>query len=210
MSQSAPDPQRSPQVIRRYGILVGITAMVGLLAGAVTAAAFSPVIVTSTALVVLPQVGQNAAAAAGGEPDPFTVTQEVIAESNPVLAGALPDVRPAMSLTELRHDIQIGGPTSYVISISAKGKTAGDAEATANAVARSYIQYIGSVGSPAGRMQAEMLQPAVSATGTAPLMRLLLGAMLGTVSGVLTGVIAALVSRRPALAPPGSSWLSGI
>lgn len=202
MSQSAPDPRRSAHVIRRYGILVGITAMAGLLAGAVTAAAFSPVMVTSTALVVLPQDGQTAAAPAYVEPDPFMVTQEVIAGSDPVLAGALPDVRPAMSLIELRHDIQLGGLTPYVLSVSAEGKTAGDAEATANAVARSYIRYIGSAGSPAGRVRAQILQPATtSATGTAPLMRLLAGAMLGTVSGVLTGVIAALVSRRPAPCP---------
>jgi capsular polysaccharide biosynthesis protein len=209
MSQSAPDPRRSAHVIRRYGILVGITAVAGLLAGAVTAAAFSPVMVTSTALVVLPQTGQTAAAAANVEPDPFMATQEVIAGSNPVLAGALPNVRPAMSLIELRHDIQLGGLTPYVLSVSAGGKTAGDAEATANAVARSYMQYIGSAGSPVGRVRAQMLQPATSATGTAPLMRLLAGAMLGMVSGVLTGVIAALVSRRPALAPLPDSWASG-
>ena len=104
-----------------------------------------------------------------------------------------------MSLAELRHDIQIGSPTPAVISVSAKGKTAGDAEATANAVARSYIQYVGSASSPVGQVSAHVLQLATSATGTAPLMRLLAGAMLGTVSGVLTGAIAALVSRRPTL-----------
>ena len=71
------------------------------------------------------------------------------------------------------------------------------------------MQYIGSAGSPAGRVRAQMLQPATSATGTAPLMRMLAGVMLGTVSGVLTGVIAALVSRRPALAPLPDSWVSG-
>jgi capsular polysaccharide biosynthesis protein len=209
MSQPAPDPRRSPRVIRRYGILVGITAMAGLLAGAVTAAAFSAVMVTSTALVLLPQAGQPAAAPASAEPDPFMVTQEVIAGSNPVLSDALPDVRPAMSLTELRHDIQLGGPTSYVMSVSAEAKTAGDAEATANAVAHSYIQYIGSAGSPVGRVRAQMLQPAASATGAAPLMRLLAGAMLGMASGVLTGAIAALVSRRPALAPLSDPRVSG-
>jgi hypothetical protein len=152
--------------------------------------------VTSTALVVLPQAGQNAAAAADNGPDPFTVTQEVIAGGNPVLSGALPDVRPAMSLTDLRHDIQIRSLTPYVISINAQGETAGDAEATANAVARSYIRYVGSASSPAGRVPANLLQLATSATGTAPLMRLLAGAMLGMISGVLIGVIAVIVSRR--------------
>lgn len=108
MSTPAPDLRRSFHVIRRYGILVGIAAAVSLLAGIATAAVSSAA-VTSTALVALPQAGQDAAAG-GGEPAPFTATQEVIAGSNPVLASALPNVRPAMSLSGLRHDIQIGSP----------------------------------------------------------------------------------------------------
>ena len=196
MSMLALDLRRSFHVIRRYGILVGIAVAVSLLAGIATAAV-SPAAVTSTALVVLPQAGQNAVAAAGGEPAPFTATQEVIAGSYPVLASALPDVRPAMSLSGLRHDIQIGSPAPYVMSVSARGDTAGDAEATANAVARSYLQYVGSASSPAGRVPAHLLEPATSVAGTARLLLLLLvGAGLGAVSGVLTGVIAVVVSRR--------------
>jgi capsular polysaccharide biosynthesis protein len=194
MSMLALDLRRFFHVIRRYGVLVGIAAAVSLLAGIVTAAV-SPATVTSTALVVLPQAGQNAAAP-DGEPAPFMATQEVIAESYPVLAGALPDVRPAMSLSGLRHDIQIGSPAPYVISVSARGDTAGDAEAAANAVARSYLQYVGSASSPAGRVPAHLLEPATSVTGTARLLLLLVGAGLGAVSGVLTGAIAAVVSRR--------------
>ena len=53
--------------------------------------------------------------------------------------------------------------------------------------------------SPAGHVPAHLLEPATSATGTAPLMRLLAGAMLGAVSGVMAGLIATVVSRR--LAP---------
>jgi capsular polysaccharide biosynthesis protein len=194
MSMLALVLRRFFHVIRRYGILVGIAAAVSLLAGIATAAV-SPATVTSTALVVLPQAGQNAAAA-GGEPAPFTATQEVIAGSSPVLASALPDVRPAMSLSGLRHDVQIASPAPYVISVSARGDTAGDAEATANAVARSYLQYVDSASSPAGRVPAHLLEPATSVTGTARLLLLLVGAGLGAVSGVLTGVIAAVVSRR--------------
>jgi hypothetical protein len=134
--------------------------------------------------------------APGGEPAPFTATQEVIAGSNPVLAGALPDVRPAMSLSGLRRDIQIGSPAPDVISVTARGDTAGDAGATASAVARSYLRYVGSASSPAGRVPAHLLGPATSVTGTARLLLLLAGAGLGAVSGVLTGVIAAVVSRR--------------
>ena len=206
MSKPASDLRRYVRAIRRYGVLVGITAAVGLLAGA-AAAAFSPVVVTSTALVVLPPAGPSAAAAARGEPDPFTATQEVIAGSDQVLSGALPDVRPVTPLAELRRDIQIASPAPYIISVNATGKAARNAEATANAVARSYIQYAGAASSPAGRVPARMLEPATSATGTALLTRLLDGAMLGTMAGALTGLIAAATITRLTL--DRLSWGSG-
>jgi capsular polysaccharide biosynthesis protein len=195
MSQRASHLRRFLQVIRRYAILLGVTAAVSLLAG-IAAAAASPVTFTSTALVLLPAVGQQTAAAASGVPGPFAATLEVIAGSNPVLSGALPDARPVMSLTGLRRDIQISSLTPHVLAVTAQGATAVDAEATANAVARSYVQYAGSASSPVGRVPAQLLEPATSAAGPAPLMRLLAGAMLGTVSGVLTGLIAVAVSRR--------------
>jgi capsular polysaccharide biosynthesis protein len=199
MSKPASEPRRSPRVMWRSGILVAIMAAVGLLAGVATAA-MVPVMVTTSALVILPQAAQNAAAVAtaavAGQPDGFTATQEIIAGSNAVLVAELPEVHPATSLTELRHDIQIGSPASDIISISATGETAGDAEATANAVARSYVRYVGSAGSPALRLPATLLQLASSATGPAWFTRMLAGAMLGAVSGLLAGVVAAVVSRR--------------
>lgn len=207
MSKPASDLRRSARVIQRYGILVGVTAAVGLLAGS-AAAAFSPVMVTSTALVVVRPAGPGGAAAAYGAPDPFTATQEVIAASAPVLSGALPDVRPAMPLAQLRRDIQIASPARYIIAVNAKGKAASDVEATANAVARSYIQYVAAASSPVGRVPAVMLEPAASATGTAPLTRLLGGAMLGTMAGVLTGLIAAAMVTR--LTRDRLSWGPGI
>ena len=182
---------RYPQSPWRYGILVGITAAAGLLAGAV-AAALSPVTVTSTALVLLPQAAQTTAAAARGEPSPFTATQEVVAGSDPVLSRALPDARPAMSLAELRHDIQIRSLTPPVISVSAKGKTACLTQRqrpTLSPAATSGTSVL-----PAARwgMCRRTCSSWPQATGTAPLMRLLAGAMLGTVSGVLAGAIPAL------------------
>jgi capsular polysaccharide biosynthesis protein len=88
--------------------------------------------------------------------------------SNVVLHSAVPHVRPAMSVDKLRRDISVGILTPYVISVSAKGNVAADAETTANAVARSYISYVGSASSPIGRVPAQLLEPATSATG-APL-----------------------------------------
>jgi capsular polysaccharide biosynthesis protein len=150
MSDQALDLRRSAQIVRRHRVLVGTVAVLGILAGGAYAA-LKPPMLTSTALVVLPQAAQSAqGAAANVAPDPFMATQEVIATSNPVLSDALPHVRPAMSLDELRHQLQLGSLTSYIISISAKGKVAADAEATANAVADSYIGYISSPGSRSG------------------------------------------------------------
>jgi hypothetical protein len=186
MRQQARDPRGSVQVIRRHGVLAGIAAAAGLLAGAVFAA-FSPVMVTSTASVLLPPL-----------PGPVLAATVVIARSDPVLAGALPRVSPAASLETLRGEVQVKSVTRYVLSVSASARTAAQAEATANAVADSYIGYTSSAGSPAGRVQARLLAPAISATGTRPLVQVLLGALLGLVSGALTGVTAALVSRGPA------------
>ena len=183
MSQTAPELRSSRQVLRRYGILVGAAVAASLLAGVVTAT-FSPARVTSTALVALPLSTLTTSAAVA------------IADSDPVLAGALPRLSPGTSLGTVRGEVQVRGLTPYVLSVSARAGTVAQAEATANAVAESYIGYAGSAGSPAGHMPAVMLQPAMSASGAAPLMRLLAGVMLGVASGVLTGLIAALANRR--------------
>ena len=199
MSQQALDLRRSVQIVRRRKLLVGIMVALGLLVGGAYAVLYPPM-VTSTALVLLPQSGQaevnGAAAAANGVPDPYTATQEVIAKSNPVLLGALPDVRPAMSINELRDAVQIGSLTPYVISVGVKGKAAADATANANAVAKSYIRYIGSASSPGGKVPAQLLQPATSATGSDPLKQIVIYALVGAISGALIGAIIALAISR--------------
>ena len=161
MNEQALDARRSAQILRRHKILVGIVVILGALCGGVYAIG-NPPLLTSTALVILPQSAQaqqGAAVIVDGAADPYTLTQQVIMTSNNVLHGAAPQVRPAMSLGKLRRDISVGILTPYVISVSAKGKVASDAEATANAVARSYISYVGSTGSPIGRVPAQLLEP---------------------------------------------------
>lgn len=203
MSHEALDLRRSSQIVRRHKLLVGITAALGLLAGGAYAVLHPPLF-TSTALVLLPQNGQaaqnGAAASTNGGPDPYTVTQEVIAKSNPVLQGALHDVRPAMSVIELGHEVETGSTTPYIISISAKGKAASDAVATANAVAKSYIRYLGSASGAAGKLSAELLQPATSNTASGLLKQLIryaLYGLLGAVFGMLVGAVMAIaISRR--------------
>jgi capsular polysaccharide biosynthesis protein len=196
MSQQGLDLRRSIQIVWRHKLLVGAVMVLGIIAGAAYAY-LKPPTLTSTALVALPPPPQSAQVAVGsGAADPYTATQEVIAGSNQVLSSALPDVRPAMSLVELRREIQIGSVTPYVISVTAKGKTAADAEATANAVANSYVQYVNSTSSPAVHVPAVSLERAASAAGTAPLQQLIVNALLGAVAGALVGAVIALAIGR--------------
>ena len=109
MSQQMLGLRRPIQIVRRHKILTGIMVALGLLGGGAYAV-LNPPMVTSTALVLLPQAGRSGPSGANGTgndaPNPYTETQEVIAKSNPVLLGALPHVRPVMSLNELRAQLR--------------------------------------------------------------------------------------------------------
>ena len=196
MSQQSLDLRRSSKILWRRKVLVGVVVLLGVLAGGAYSKLYPPT-VTSTALIVLPPPPQNSQTAIeSGAPDPYTATQEVIATSNQVLSNALPDARPAMSLTELKREVQIGNVTPYVISVTAKGKTAADTEATANAVANSYLQYVNSVSNAAEHVSAVSLEKATSAAGESPLEQLVLAALLGAIAGVLAGAVIALAIGR--------------
>jgi capsular polysaccharide biosynthesis protein len=201
MSQPQRGPRRPLQIVRRHKLLVGIMAVLGLLLGG-GYAAFAPVSVTSTALVLLTQTGQNGSSAPGSTgPDPYMVTQEVIAKSTPVLMAALPAARPAMSLTELRRAISIGSEATYIISVTAKEKTGAEAAATANAVAASYIGYVSSAASPDGRVQAQLFQSATPSGAVQGRVKQLVGNViyvpLGALLGALIGAaVAVAVNRR--------------
>jgi capsular polysaccharide biosynthesis protein len=197
MSERALDLRRSVQIVRRHKLLVAGLIVLGFLAGGAYAV-LKPPLLTSTALVVLPQSALNAQAAQSGAGtiSPFTATQAVVADSYPVLSGALPNARPAMSLNELRSEVQVTSLTSYIISVSATNKLAADAEATANAVANSYISYANSSSNPTGQVAARVLQPATDATGTKLLETIIVTGLIGGVAGALIGVVIALAISR--------------
>jgi capsular polysaccharide biosynthesis protein len=200
MSQQGLDLRRSFNIVRRHKVLVGFIVVLGILIGD-GYALLNPPMLTSTALVVLPQSVQNAAqnAAANNGADAateFMATQAVIAGSNPVLQAALPHALPAMSLQQLRNDIEVSNSTSYVISITAKAKNSADAETTANAVANSYIAYVGAPDSPVGYVPARMLELAVSTTGTGALEALIITGLIGALAGFVIGAIVALAISR--------------
>ena len=195
MSQQALDLRGSVQIVQRHKILVGIMVVLGILGGTAYAV-LEPAMLTSTALVAFAEPAATQPAATTSGTTPYAATQEVIAGSYPVLLDALPDVRPATSVEQLRHDVQVGSPAADIISISAKGKNAADAEATANAVALSYIAYVSSPKSPVGRVSAQLLSSATVASGPSPMERRVIFALLGALVGALIGAIVALAVGR--------------
>jgi capsular polysaccharide biosynthesis protein len=198
MTQKAVDLRRSGQIVRRHKFVVVIVVILGIAAGAAYAV-LNPPAMTSIALIALQPPASSSTtqqqAPANGL-DPFTATQEVVAASNPVLQGALPAARPAMSLSKLRLNVVIGSPATDIISVTANGKSAADAEATANAVANSYVSYVSSSASPVGHVSAKELAPAITATGSSPVERMVIYALLGAVAGLIIGSLAVLLLGR--------------
>lgn len=184
MSEQPLDLRRSLQILRRHLTAIGIVAAVGLLAGAGYTAAFNLPMHASEALVVLPASMNNTAA------------QVVIANSTPVLSGALPSVHPAVSLQTMQSRVQVTSVGSDVLSVSAKSGTDAQAESMANAVADSYIAYVGAADAPLGQVPAQILTAATNATATQLPVRMLAAAIIGTLAGLGVGAVGALAIGR--------------
>jgi hypothetical protein len=184
MSPQPMDLRRSIAILRRRWRVVGAAIALGIAAGAAFAV-LSPPMMSAKALVVLPGPAPNAA------------TEVVIADSNPVLQGALPYVVPAMSFAQLRQEVQVENLSSNILQITVDGRTAADAEANATAVVNSYVSYVGSAASPVGRLTVRILQAANGASGTSPLEHWVTSDLVGGLGGAVVGIIAALaVGRR--------------
>jgi capsular polysaccharide biosynthesis protein len=184
MSEQALDLRRSVQIVRRHKFTVGIAAAVGLAAG-VAFTVLRPPMPTSQAQVILPPAAAR-----------YIGTQAVIAESDPVLLGAMHQLHPPLPLTTLDHRVQANSLTPRIITINAQGTSAAQAVAIANAVANSYVSYISSTSIPGGRVVARVLQKATDATGTSLAKRLLITGGLGLLVGALIGAIVALAIGR--------------
>ncbi|MGH3280472.1 MAG: Wzz/FepE/Etk N-terminal domain-containing protein [Trebonia sp.] len=199
MSQQALDFQRSFRIVRRHFRIFWSFVVLGLLIG-VGYAVVKPPTLSGTALVVLPQVATRAAAAeaaTGVASSDVIDTQVLIADSDPVLSAALPNVSPPMPVQTLKKTVHVTSLAGSVVSITATGSTADQAETTANAVADSYIAYVTGPSSPVGRVEAKVLESASNATGPTLLTRIAIDGGLGIVGGVIVGfVIALAVGRR--------------
>ena len=183
MSDQTLDLRRSLQLVRRHKVIVAVFAVLGLAAG-VGITVMSRPMVTSNTVVVLPATIRNMS------------TQVVIAGSDPVLSGALRTLDSSQSPETLRNSIQVKSLTTNLLSISAQGRTAAAAESSANAVAHSYVGYVSAGTRSGGRVQARVLQPATSASGTSRSVRLIVAGGAGALAGLLLGVIVALALHR--------------
>lgn len=206
MSGQALDLRRSGRILWRHKILIALVAVLGLAAGAIYAVRTPPML-TSEALVMIPNANRATAGQSGnGVTSPGNSndtratsdisTQVVIAGSDPVLAGALHSAGPGMTLQMLRARVHVTHLTDSVIEIRAMGHSAVQAVTTANAVAGSFIAYAGSPRNPEGRVSARMLAPATTATGTRLSARVLEFGGIGILAGILIGAIIALAIGR--------------
>ena len=198
MSQQPLDLRTSLHIARRYRALIGGLAALGLLAG-VGYAVLNPPKATGEALVVIPQLTTSSDTAVTNTGTVITSgseTQVLIAGSDPVLKAALPNISPAMTLAELRAAVVASNPTGAIIAIDGHSTSGAQAVDIANAVAKSYVAYVTVPGSPAGRVNASLLQPAESSTGDNRVEGVLPGALIGVIAGALIGFIVALARGR--------------
>ena len=183
MSDQPLDLRRSMRLLWRRKFVVALFAALGLAAG-IGLTLLRPEMLTSSALVVLPQSVHNVA------------TQVVIASSDPVLTGAQHKLGWGGPPQTLRNAIKVKSVTSDIISISAEDKTGAQAERTADAVANSYVAYVNSPSRPGPPVQARILQPALNAAVTPLPKRLLVTGGLGVLAGLIIGAIVALANGR--------------
>ena len=193
MSQQNLDLRTSIQIVRRQKKLFGGVAAFGLLVGAVYAF-LTPPLLSSTALVVIgsnPASLTNQASSSSTGIDTSLATQIVIAGSGPVLAGALPHVSPpGESLPALGERVSVTSVgDSDILSFTATGKTADQAEDTANAVANSYVAYVSTSTSAAVQVSARVLESATTATGAKLPNHIGICAILGALAGAIVGFV---------------------
>jgi len=187
MSQQDSELPRFAAILRRYRALIGIMAVLGLLAGAVFAA-LNPPVFTSQALVLFP-----------AWPCPPTAFC-----AGPVFGPNRPAYIGARLLQSLPGGVQLKPIAANGLLVSTTAATAAQAEATTDAAAHSYLAYAESLSYPGEGVSAQIIEPATRVTGTPALTRLRYDLLLGAVFGALLGVIAALAGSGATIDPPAA------
>lgn len=183
MTEQVLDLRTILRTIRQHKAAVIAAAFLGMLAGVGYTVA-NPPLPTSSALVLLPPSAAR-----------FIRTEVIIATSDPVLTGAVSQVRPGVTLDTLRAHVKASSLTSDIVSISARGQTGSQAKSAANAVAESYIDYIGRKNNAFGMLQAEVI-PATQVTLGSLNIQMLVTAAIGLLAGAIFGAIIAVAVGR--------------
>ena len=182
MSPQVLDTRRFLHTLRRHRKLVGFAVVLGLVGGAAFTVTRPP-LYSAKALVELP-----------GEQ--YIQTQVVVAISDNVLVGAVPNINPAVPLATLRHEVTATSLTTEIVQIAAQGTTAAQAESVANAVANSYVSFLSSPTAPGGKIVGHLLDSASTAARTPLSSRLLLYCGLGALlCGLIASIIALSIDR---------------
>jgi capsular polysaccharide biosynthesis protein len=176
------DTRRFFHVLRRHKKIVGSAVVLGLVAGSAYTMVRPP-LYSSKSLVELP-----------GEQ--YIATQVVVAISDSVLDGAMPNINPPVALAKLRREVSATSVSTEIVQINAGGQTAGQAEDIANAVAKSYVSFLNSPAAPGGKVVGDLLDSASTATRTPLSTRLLLYGGLGALLCLLIGSIIAISIDR--------------
>jgi capsular polysaccharide biosynthesis protein len=183
MSQQPLNLRKAIVIIKRFKAIVGLVAALGLLIG-VGYTLLNPAGVSSTAIVSLPSSVRSAP------------TEVVIADSDPVLSVAASKLGAGVSPDKLRGEVNVTSPTNYLMSFTATASTTSDSEAIANAVAKSYVAYIASPGSPVDHIDAALFQPAVAGSPPSLLEAMLITGLVGALVGAVVGSVAVLAIGR--------------
>jgi hypothetical protein len=183
MTQQQPNLRRTQRIVQRYKGIVAGFLILGAVAG-IAYAYLNPPLESSSTIVILPT------------PKPNIATDQLIAESEPVLAKALPGIGGGTTLQELRTKITVTSPTANALTITATDKSASVAEADANAVAAAYLAFIGSSSSPVGAVSGRVFEPATTATSGSAITTYVIYGPIGLVVGGIVGFVVALRRDR--------------
>jgi capsular polysaccharide biosynthesis protein len=135
MSEQTLDLQAALSVLGRRRRVLVAAGLLGAVAGVLFVAARPPMYASST-LVLLPPA-QGSGAAAGRD----MVTETQIVTSDAVLNGARTKLQPALGRDEIARLVTASSPSADMLHIVARGSTPQAAEALAQAVAESEVDY---------------------------------------------------------------------
>ena len=154
MAEQAVDLRSWVATVRRHSKVLVVAAAIGATAG-VAVSIVAPPVYSSEAKVLLPPVQQGAD---GGTPVRNPATTVEIATSDAVLGPAARSMTPRMTTREAKKAVTVTSPTDDVVVFVAEGKTAAQAEALAEAAAKSEIEYLAASANSLGAAETKALQ----------------------------------------------------